>query len=145
MDAWNGGKLDSLFAFSLGGDFVGDDQALQIFWQTHEIASDNTVRISGANLNYTLIDRHEYGRRVADPSDSTGASRSASRVNGVLALRARVGVFSVTCSRETLPLSAVVAARSPWRIRTRIPHLRIRGHEASRRGWTNNAPETPQA
>jgi len=56
MDAWNDGTLAKLYAFSMGGDFVGSDQALQIFWQTHEIASDNTVRIAGANLNYTLID-----------------------------------------------------------------------------------------
>ncbi len=56
MDAWNEGLLDRLFAFSMGGDSVGNDAALQIFWQTHEIASDNTVRISGANLNYTIID-----------------------------------------------------------------------------------------
>jgi hypothetical protein len=56
MNRWNDGSLDGLYAFSMGGDFVGTDPALQVFWQTHEPGSDNTVRISGANLNYTLID-----------------------------------------------------------------------------------------
>jgi hypothetical protein len=56
MDSWNDGSLDGIFAFSMGGDFVGNDCKLQIFWQTHEPGSDNTVRISGANLNYTLIE-----------------------------------------------------------------------------------------
>jgi hypothetical protein len=55
MDCWNNGSLAGLYAFSLGGDSVGGDPALQVFWQTHEPGSDNTVRISGANLNYTLI------------------------------------------------------------------------------------------
>ena len=53
---WNDGSLDGLFAFSMGGDNVGLDPALQVFWQTHEPGSDNTVRICGANLNYTMID-----------------------------------------------------------------------------------------
>lgn len=56
LNRWNDGSLDKLYAFSLGGDFVGADKTLQIFWQTHEPGSDNTVRISGANLNYTIID-----------------------------------------------------------------------------------------
>jgi hypothetical protein len=56
MARWNDGSLDGLFAFSMGGDFVGNDAALQLFWETHEPGSDNTVRISGANLNYTLIE-----------------------------------------------------------------------------------------
>jgi hypothetical protein len=56
MRRWNDGSLDGLWAFSLGGDSVGNDRALQIFWETHEPGSDNTVRISGANLNYTLLE-----------------------------------------------------------------------------------------
>jgi hypothetical protein len=56
MDRWNDGTLNGLWAFSMGGDFVGNDQALQVFWETHEPGSDNTVRISGANLNYTRIE-----------------------------------------------------------------------------------------
>ncbi len=56
LERWNDGTLAKLWAFSLGGDSVGSDPSLQIFWQTHEPGSDNTVRISGANLNYTLID-----------------------------------------------------------------------------------------
>ncbi len=56
MKAWNDGSLDGLFAFSLIGDTPGTDPALKVFWQTHEPGSDNTVRISGGNLNYTIID-----------------------------------------------------------------------------------------
>jgi hypothetical protein len=56
MKAWNDGSLDGLYAFSLIGDTPGTDPTLQIFWQTHEDGSDNTVRISGGNLNYTMID-----------------------------------------------------------------------------------------
>jgi hypothetical protein len=56
MARWNDGSLDRLWTFSMGGDSIGTDETLQIFWQTHEPGSDNTVRISGANLNYTLID-----------------------------------------------------------------------------------------
>jgi hypothetical protein len=56
LNAWNGGALDGLFAFSLIGDTPGNDPSLQVFWQTHEPGSDNTVRISGGNLNYTMID-----------------------------------------------------------------------------------------
>jgi hypothetical protein len=56
LERWNDGSLDGLFAFSMGGDYVGSDSAMQVFWQTHEPGSDNTVRISGANLNYTMID-----------------------------------------------------------------------------------------
>lgn len=55
LTAWNNGSLDTLFAFSAGGDSVSDDPAVQIFWQTHEVGSDNTVRICGANLNYAMI------------------------------------------------------------------------------------------
>jgi hypothetical protein len=44
MDSWNDGSLDGIFAFSMGGDFVGNDCKLQIFWQTHEPGSDNTSR-----------------------------------------------------------------------------------------------------
>ena len=55
MSRWNDGSLDGLYAFSAGGDSVGNDPTLDIFWETHEPGSDNTVRISGANLNYTLI------------------------------------------------------------------------------------------
>jgi hypothetical protein len=42
----------------MGGDTTGaaTDPTLRIFWETQERGSDNTVRISGANLNYTIID-----------------------------------------------------------------------------------------
>jgi len=65
MARWNDGSLDGLWAFSMGGDFVGNDAALRLFWETHEAGSDNTVRISGANLNYTLI---EVAHGVSGPA-----------------------------------------------------------------------------
>ena len=66
MERWNDGSLDALSAFSMGGDSVGDDPTLQIFRQTHEPGSDNTVRISGANLNYTIIEvAHSSGGPIA--------------------------------------------------------------------------------
>ena len=57
LSAWNDGRLSSLYAFSMGGDSTGADKdpTLDVFWQTHESGSDNTVRISGANLNYTIV------------------------------------------------------------------------------------------
>jgi hypothetical protein len=48
--------LASCYAFSMGGDWIGSDPQMQLYWGTHEIGSDNTVRISGANLNYRLLD-----------------------------------------------------------------------------------------
>jgi len=52
-----------MYCFSMGGDSIGNDPAMQIMWQTHEAGSDNTVRISGANLNYRILS--------ADPDTGT--------------------------------------------------------------------------
>ncbi len=51
-----GSALGKCFAFSMGGDTIGADPQMQVYWATHEPGSDNTVRISGANLNYRLLD-----------------------------------------------------------------------------------------
>lgn len=48
--------LASVYAFSMGGDWIGADPVMQVFWGTHEPGCDNTVRISGANLNYRFLD-----------------------------------------------------------------------------------------
>ena len=48
--------LSTVFSFSMGGDWNGGDPVMQIFWGTHEPGCDNTVRISGANLNYRILD-----------------------------------------------------------------------------------------
>jgi hypothetical protein len=63
LTALNDGTLAGLYSFSMGGDSVGNDPAMQLMWQTHERGSDNTVRISGANLNYRIL--------YADPDTST--------------------------------------------------------------------------
>ena len=59
LTAWNDPKYPlyrQVLAFSLGGDFIGNDKAMNLFWATCESGSDNTVRISGANLNYTFLE-----------------------------------------------------------------------------------------
>ena len=59
LDAWNDPEhplSNQTLAFSLGGDFIGNDRAMKLFWATCESGSDNTVRISGANLNYTMLE-----------------------------------------------------------------------------------------
>ena len=48
-------RMSSLYAFSMGGDSKGNDPAVQLLWASSEVGSDNTVRISGANLNYTYL------------------------------------------------------------------------------------------
>ncbi|GAC1575407.1 MAG: phospholipase [Candidatus Elarobacter sp.] len=61
--ALQGAGLSALFAFSMGGDSHGHDLGTSIFPPSAEPGSDNTVRISGANLNYTFM--------IADPEAQT--------------------------------------------------------------------------
>lgn len=63
LSAGNAGLLDGLFGFSMSGDFIGNDAAVKLFWQSSEAGSDNTVRLSAANLNYRFL--------VADPDAGT--------------------------------------------------------------------------
>jgi hypothetical protein len=63
LNALNDGTLKDLYSFSMGGDFVGNDPTMKLIWQTHEPGCDNTVRISGANLNYRIL--------CADPDAGT--------------------------------------------------------------------------
>jgi len=58
-----GSGLANLFVFSMGGDSHGHDFGVDIFPPSAEPGSDNTVRISGANMNYTFM--------VADPEAQT--------------------------------------------------------------------------
>ncbi len=55
---WNKpqGPLAKTLLFSMVGDYIGDDKSMLVFWGTHEPGCDNTVRISGANLNYTVME-----------------------------------------------------------------------------------------
>jgi hypothetical protein len=50
------GPLRSCYLFSMGGDSIGTDPMAQLVWGASEPGCDNTVRISGANLNYRMID-----------------------------------------------------------------------------------------
>jgi pimeloyl-ACP methyl ester carboxylesterase len=48
-------RLAAMFQFTMGGDSLGTDDAVKTLWQSSESGSDNTVRISGANCNYTYL------------------------------------------------------------------------------------------
>ena len=56
LEAVNTGGLSRLYAFSMGGDTPGPSKVNDLIWQLHEPGCDNTVRISGANLNYAMVD-----------------------------------------------------------------------------------------
>jgi hypothetical protein len=117
MDRWNDGSLDALSAFSMGGDFVGNDKSLDVFWQTHEPGSDNTVRISGANLNYTLLEvSHGIGgagvtavrpRRPVPHLVLAGYSHFGDNT-GILGWRNPAGDFSVDAVAEALSVATPV-------------------------------------
>lgn len=69
LEAANAGRLGRLFVFSMGGDdnsgWVGN-----IIWQVKEAGSDSTVRISGANLNYAVMEADaDTGRITAQRLD----------------------------------------------------------------------------
>jgi hypothetical protein len=71
LNAWNdpASPLSRLYAFSMGGDWIGSDPIVKIFWGSCEVGSDNTVRISGANLNYRFIWADSTGKlRVTIPA-----------------------------------------------------------------------------
>jgi hypothetical protein len=55
LTAANNGHFNDLYIFSMGGDSLGNDKAVEFLWQSSEPGSDNTVRISGANLNYRFL------------------------------------------------------------------------------------------
>jgi hypothetical protein len=64
LDAHLSDSPPATFSFSLIGD---DHSALenQLFWQTHEHGSDGTVRVSGGNLNYRMINLDQNAPRPA--------------------------------------------------------------------------------
>ncbi len=66
LERSNDGSLDGLWTFSLGGDSVGAERRCRSSGRRTNAGSDNTVRISGANLNYTIIDasHDEHGQPV---------------------------------------------------------------------------------
>ncbi len=70
--ALEGGGLAELFAFSMGGDDHGHEFGVNIFPPSAEPGSDNTVRISGANLNFTFM--------IADPEQQRISALPARRV-----------------------------------------------------------------
>src|ERR1700729_2496222 len=85
IDAVAAGELSDVFCFSMIGD---DHSALsdQLFWQTKENGCDSTVRICGANLNYSWL--------IADPDESPPLFRS--RGSGAMVPHLVVPGFSHT-------------------------------------------------
>jgi hypothetical protein len=62
-------QMAGLFQFTMGGDSLGNDNSVRLLWQSSERGSDNTVRLSGANCNYTyLIADAGTGKMSALPS-----------------------------------------------------------------------------
>ena len=63
----NSGTLGSCFLFSMGGDTIGEGEIMQVLWQLHERGSDDTVRISAANLNYAWLKPRDGGFALVEP------------------------------------------------------------------------------
>lgn len=108
LDAAKAGNLDNLFCFSIVGD---DHSELQdeVFWQAHEPGSDSTVRIAGANFNYTWLE--------ADPYATPPVIKSRAAVTDVAFLvlhgyshTGKTGIIdSVTTTRDA-PFAAIMDA-----------------------------------
>ncbi|GAC1312744.1 MAG: hypothetical protein NVS2B3_04300 [Vulcanimicrobiaceae bacterium] len=104
--ALEGGALCDLLVFSMGGDSHGHDFGVNIFPPSAEDGSDNTVRISGANLNYTLM--------RADPEDGTIVALPTAPVahhilRGYSHYGRETGVWGKTATPD-LPVELVVEA-----------------------------------
>jgi hypothetical protein len=112
LEQWNNGGLSRLYAFSMGGDTRGNDLTLDLFWQTHESGSDNTVRISGANLNYTIIDVEH------DENGTTLTSMYPTRrvphliLTGYSHYGPQTGILGKVDPQNDAPMNAVRAALS---------------------------------
>jgi hypothetical protein len=55
LDERNKQPLAAMYQFSMGGDTIGGWER-EIIWETKEPGSDSTVRISSANLNYSILE-----------------------------------------------------------------------------------------
>jgi hypothetical protein len=60
-------RLATMFVFSMGGDSLGPEKAVRLLWASSERGCDNTVRLSGANLNYNFL--------LADPEQKGEGSQ----------------------------------------------------------------------
>jgi hypothetical protein len=110
LDAWNSGRLDGVFAFTIIGDSPGRDPTVDLMWQTHEPGSDNTVRNSGTNLNYTIIDAQH------DEDNTSISAVTPSRpvphlvVPGYSHFGTQTGIMGSVTKPSDPPVQAVCAA-----------------------------------
>jgi hypothetical protein len=100
-------RLASMFVFSMGGDSLGNDPAVKLLWASSERGSDNTVRISGANLNYTYL--------IADVRSQTlKAVKSVPQahlvVPGMSHYGPETGIMAANSSSNDPPMVAILAA-----------------------------------
>jgi hypothetical protein len=108
MGASASGELSGTFCFSMIGDDHSDFSD-QLFWQTKENGCDTTVRICGANLNYSWL--------IADPdaspplfsSQATGAKVPHLVVPGFSHTGAKGIIDSVRAASDA-PFSALLDA-----------------------------------
>lgn len=141
MDAWNDGRLSSLYAFSMGGDTTGaaEDWTLKLFWQTHERGSDNTVRISAANLNYTIIDV-QHSQNGTQISERTLAKPVPHLIlPGYSHYGPTTGILGNVHQATDPPMRAVIEALS---VSTSAEYERLcESWTTSVKGWTEGRPD----
>ncbi len=139
LEAWNDGRLSKLYAFSLGGDTPGTDPTMQIFWQTHEPGTDNTVRISGANLNYTFIDveHDENGTKVTSMFPSRRAPHLI--LPGYSHFGPETGILGNVHTSTDAP---IIAVREALNVSTPIEYAALeQSWRTTTTDWTNNHAE----
>jgi hypothetical protein len=106
LDAVNG-PLATMYVFSMGGDSIGD-WIKSIIWQTKEPGSDSTVRISGANLNYSILEADADLRTIAIKTPSRPVPHLV--IAGYSHTGASNGIIDSVQSPTEAPFAAVTDA-----------------------------------
>jgi len=106
--------MQSLHAFSIGGNYNGakEQPEVNLLWASAESGSDNTVRMSGANLNYTYL--------VADvTARSLRALPSKPQAHLVIPGKSHYGPQSGILASNTAPTDAPMqAVRTALNVKT---------------------------
>lgn len=105
LDAWNAGRLDAVRVFSLGGDDHSEFRD-QVFWQTRENGSDSTVRVSGANLNYTRLEADPQ----TDPPQLRPVSMRTPAAHLVVPGYTHSGIIGAVTAPSDPPFAALLQA-----------------------------------
>lgn len=105
LDAWNAGRLDAVRVFSLGGDDHSEFKD-QVFWQTRENGSDSTVRVSGANLNYTRLEADPQ----TDPPQLRLVPMQKPAAHLVLSGYTHTGIIGAVTAPSDPPFAALLQA-----------------------------------